>query len=248
MDDSVKRLRILAGPNGSGKTSVYQVLLKNGHPNFGILVNADDIEHLLKTKGILSFQDYSIDAEEEELKSALTTFKQNRKTGVELTDFAVVDNFLFLSNKQSLDSYFAQFLAEFLRDRMLGNGIKTITMETVMSHPGKLEVMKNARKLGYRVYLYFITTIDPTINIERVKARTEKGGHSVPTERIISRYNNALNNLYKAVKLSDRAFLIDNSGQAHELIAEYNRAINSLDIYSEEIPEWLQKYFLEKDE
>lgn len=217
MDDSVKRLRILAGPNGSGKTSVYQVLLKNGHPNFGILVNADDIEHLLKTKGILSFQDYSIDAEEEELKSALTTFKQNRKTGVELTDFTVVDNFLFLSNKQSLDSYFAQFLAEFLRDRMLGNGIKTIT-------------------------------IDPTINIERVKARTEKGGHSVPTERIISRYNNALNNLYKAVKLSDRAFLIDNSGQAHELIAEYNRAINSLDIYSEEIPEWLQKYFLEKDE
>ncbi len=41
MDEPVKRLRILAGPNGSGKTSVYHTLLKNGHPDFGILVNAD---------------------------------------------------------------------------------------------------------------------------------------------------------------------------------------------------------------
>ena len=131
---------------------------------------------------------------------------------------------------------------------MLNDGIRTITIETVMSHPSKLEVMRAARKLGYRVYLYFITTIDPTINIDRVQARTDKGGHHVPNERIVSRYNNALNNLYEAVKLSDRAFLIDNSGQIHELIAEYNRAINSLDIYSEEIPAWLQRYFLEKDE
>ncbi len=130
---------------------------------------------------------------------------------------------------------------------MLRDGIKTITIETVMSHPSKLEVMKNARELGYRVYLYFITTIDSAINIGRVQARTEKGGHNVPEELIISRYNKALNNLYQAVKLSDRAFLIDNSGQVHELIAEYNRAINRLDIYSEEIPEWLQKYFLDKD-
>lgn len=248
MDEPVKRLRILAGPNGSGKTSVYHTLLKNGHPDFGILVNADDIEYLLRTKGILSFQDYSIETGEEELKSALTTFKQNRSTRVERNDFAVVDNFLAFSNKQSLDSYFAQFLAEFLRDRMLRDGIKTITIETVMSHPSKLEVMKNARELGYRVYLYFITTIDSAINIGRVQARTEKGGHYVPEERIISRYSNALNNLYQAVKLSDRAFLIDNSGQVHELIAEYNRAINRLDIYSEEIPEWLQKYFLDKDQ
>ena len=95
--------------------------------------------------------------------------------------------------------------------------------------------------------MYFITTEDPKINIERVKVRIEKGGHDVPEDRIIDRYKKALDNLYEATKLSDRAFFIDNSGQSHELLAEYNRAINSIDIFAEEIPAWIQKYFLDKN-
>lgn len=229
------------------KSSVYRELLKSGHPNFGIYINADDIELVLRIKGILSLQDYLISATEDEIKGSLLVFKKNRETKVNNEDFIVQDNFLVIKNKSSIDSYFAQFIAEFIRDKMIADGIKAITIETVMSHPSKLDVMKYARKQGYRVYLYFITTEDPKINIERVKVRIEKGGHDVPEDRIIDRYKKALDNLYEATKLSDRAFFIDNSGQSHELLAEYNRAINSIDIFAEEIPAWIQKYFLDKN-
>lgn len=247
MGQETKRFRIIAGPNGSGKSSVYRELLKSGHPNFGIYINADDIELVLKTKGILSLQDYLISATDDEIKGALLLFKDTRETKVNNEDFLVQDNFLVIKNKSSVDSYFAQFISEFVRSKMIANGVKTITIETVMSHPSKLDVMRYARKMGYRIYLYFITTDDPKINIERVKVRIKKGGHDVPEDRIIDRYKKALDNLYDATKLSDRAFFIDNSGQGHELLAEYNRAINSIDIFAEEIPSWIQKYFLNKN-
>ena len=192
-------------------------------------------------------QDYMISATDDEIKGSLSLFKKTRETKVNNDDFLVQDNFLVIKNKSSIDSYFAQFVTEFVRDKMITNGIKTITIETEMSHPSKLDIMKYARKKGYRVYLYFITTDDPKINIERVKVRIEKGGHDVPNDRIIDRYKKALDNLYEATRLSDRAFFIDNSGQCHELLAEYNRATNSIDIFDEEIPAWIQRYFLDKN-
>ena len=49
---SVKRMRVFAGPNGSGKTTIFKSLLWGEQIQLGIYVNADDVnwvaQYLLK--------------------------------------------------------------------------------------------------------------------------------------------------------------------------------------------------------
>lgn len=247
MSAAVKRLRIIAGPNGSGKTSVYKALLNEGHPNFGIYINADEIEKELATRGIMSFQKYQIKVLESNLKESFSKSKKVRKTSVCSNHFLVKDNFLIIKKKDNIDSYFAGFLADFIRDEMLSHHIERITIETVMSHPSKLDLIKRAERQGYRVYLYYVTTEDPKINIERVWARTQMGGHGVPKETIENRYYRSLQNLFEAMQLSHRAFLIDNSGKVFKLIAEYDKNYNTLKFGEEKCPAWVEEYILSKN-
>lgn len=62
----------------------------------------------------------------------------------------------------------AQLIAQFLYDELL-TAKRNFSLETVFSHPNKLELMKRAKAMGYKVYLYFISTEDPAINVQRVK-------------------------------------------------------------------------------
>ena len=48
-----KRMRVFAGPNGSGKTTIINSL--KSEIGFGVYVNADDIESLLKESKVLLF-------------------------------------------------------------------------------------------------------------------------------------------------------------------------------------------------
>lgn len=78
-----------------------------------------------------------------------------------------------------------------------------------MNHASKIEELKRALKKGYKTYLYFVCTDSAEINIDRVANRVQKGGHTVDTSKIRSRYKNTLGNLYAAIKLSNRAYLFD---------------------------------------
>jgi predicted ABC-type ATPase len=87
-------------------------------------------------------------------------------------------------------------LADFIRQQLLINGI-SFTFETVMSHESKVDFLHKAKSNGYRVYLYFISTEDPEINISRVKVRVAQHGHHVDPEVIKTRYNKSLSHLKK---------------------------------------------------
>lgn len=242
----MKRLRIIAGPNGSGKTSVYEDLLRLGVAHFGVFVNADSIESVLRSRGILSFQEYGISVEEKAFKNGYTAFPKHAQSPVSVETFSVSDNFLVLNNKEAVDSYFACYVASYIRESMLNSGIDRITIETVMSHPGKLDLFKKAKALGYKVYLYYVTTSDPIVNIDRVAARQAKGGHGVPEDKILDRYYRSLDNLYEALVLSDRTYLFDNSGKSHKCIAEYESVKEELRVFGDSAPYWLQKYVIDK--
>lgn len=64
--------------------------------------------------------------------------------------------------------------------------------ETVLSTERNLRLLERAKEKGYFIRCYYILTADPAINIWRVKSRVESGGHDVPEEKIISRYDRAL--------------------------------------------------------
>ena len=61
-----------------------------------------------------------------------------------------------------------------------------------MSDPGKVEVLRQAKGLGFRTYLYYVATDAPEINVSRVSLRVSQGGHDVPVDKIVSRYHRSL--------------------------------------------------------
>lgn len=105
-----------------------------------------------------------------------------------------------------------------MRQELLEEG-KTFTFETVMSHRSKIEFMREARSRGYRVYLYFVATDDPAINIDRVRSRVLQGGHPVPDDKVIDRYHKSIALMTEACEIAHRAFIFDNSGSKHKLLA-----------------------------
>ncbi len=102
--------------------------------------------------------------------------------------------------------------ADRLRHAALDTGQNLIT-ETVMSDPRWELFFRKAKVRGYRIALYFVTTSDPAINVARVSARVALGGHTVPENRIRSRYDKVMKRMLPLVlPLTDRAYLFDNSG------------------------------------
>lgn len=149
-----------------------------------------------------------------------------------------------LSTTAVVDSYLAADLAEFIRQSLLESGT-SFTYETVLSHPGKIGFLREAMLKGYKVYLYFIATENPEINVGRVNLRVAKSGHFVPPEVVRSRYFKSLGNLKEAIKNTNRAFIFDNSQRQALFIAEI---LEGKDVYLNDIypmPNWVVKYLVD---
>jgi predicted ABC-type ATPase len=216
------RLRVLAGPNGSGKSTIKRDLKPQW---IGVFVNADEIERDLKaTQGLLSLGKLGLSME---LGGTLKRIKHSLKTSGLEKRLALPDLLAGIRRDKAMrlwvpgpyNSYLAAALAEAVRQELLEEG-QTFTFETVMSHPSKIEFMKEARARGYRVYLYFVATDDPDINIDRVHRRVLQGGHPVDDEKVVERYHKSIALMTQACEVAHRAYIFDNSGSEHKLLAE----------------------------
>src|SRR5690606_9510281 len=97
----------------------------------------------------------------------------------------------------AVNAYFASVAADFLRQKLLERRV-SLSFETVMSSPDKVALLAQAQALGYRTYLYYVATDDPAINVARVQARVQLGGHDVPEGKIPQRYYRSLDLLLGA--------------------------------------------------
>ena len=104
--------------------------------------------------------------------------------------------------------------------RMLLDAHKDFTFETVLSTDRNLELLRQAKAQGYEIHAVFVLTHDPKINVRRVQSRVKAGGHDVPVDKIISRYERSLRNLSRLVRIADHTRVIDNSGERPRLICE----------------------------
>lgn len=89
---------------------------------------------------------------------------------------------------------------------------KDFTFETVLSSAYKIEILEEAKRNGYFIKCIFILTTDSTVNLARVSARVASGGHDVPKDTIIQRYNKSLANIKKLVDICDILHVYDNTG------------------------------------
>ena len=88
---------------------------------------------------------------------------------------------------------------------------KSFTFETVLSTPRNLNLLTRAKESGYFIRCIYVLTVDYHINIARVKSRQTAGGHGVPEDKIVSRYEKALALLPSLVALSDVMHIYDNT-------------------------------------
>ena len=102
---------------------------------------------------------------------------------------------------------------------------QTIGVETVLSTPKYRPLVTSARKKGFEVRLIYVVLNDVSKNIERVHLRVLSGGHDVPEDKIITRYQRSLRQLPWFLKNSDRAWVFDNSGPKPEIIATKQRDV-----------------------
>ena len=131
-------LIIIAGPNGSGKTSVTKRFLHHEWAEGTTYINPDEVANEM-------FGDWN-------------------------------------SREAVLNA--ANYCAEW-RERCL-NERTSFVFETVMSAIDKVDFIAKAKKNGFFIRLFFISTASPTINASRIADRVMKGGHDVPITKIIS--------------------------------------------------------------
>jgi predicted ABC-type ATPase len=235
------RLRMFAGPNGSGK-STLKVMLSNDL--LGVYINPDDIQKQLGQFGFLDLHHYAISTTQEEVLSFFTSSTLLAKADL----LGGVSRLKLTGSKlgftaDTTNAYFASVCADFIRRKLMQKQV-SFTFETVMSAPDKIELLKTAQRLGYRTYLYYIATDNPRINISRVRQRVESGGHDVPQDKIVSRYHRSLQQLPAAIKVSNRAYIFDNSGTASVWLCEITDG-NQIEYKQNLVPDWIHRYVVE---
>jgi predicted ABC-type ATPase len=99
---------------------------------------------------------------------------------------------------------------------------QSFIMETVLSTREKIDFMNAAKAQGYHVRLMFITTQSPTINVDRVQNRVSKGGHDVPVDKTVSRYEKSMHLVAEAANIADSVFIFNNSFENPVIIAMKN--------------------------
>jgi predicted ABC-type ATPase len=239
MSKSPPRLRMFAGPNGSGKTTVKMNLNKPAHW-FGVYLNPDDLEAEIRRTGQLSLATLNLVVTSDEIQRyfAQSHFLQSHNLHSLASQITCPGEDIDFGGI-AFNSYLASVLADFLRRKALDDG-RSLSFETVMSHPDKVEFLKEAQGRGFRTYLYFIATEDPEINIQRVKNRVTAGGHDVPVEKIVDRYHRSLQLLGSALRYTHRAFLFDTSEAEPWYVAEVTNGQTIELKRNQEIPSWFE--------
>jgi predicted ABC-type ATPase len=238
MSDS-RRLRMFAGPNGSGKTTVKNNLQKPPEW-FGIYINPDELEEAICQTGSLPLEPFGLTTSTEEIQSYFTSSPLLRERQLHSPASAIAcraDRLDF--SGLSFNSYYASVLADFLRRKALA-AARSFSFETVMSAADKVELLREAQAGGFRTYLYYIATEDPEINIQRVKNRVAEGGHDVPEAKIVSRYHRSLSLLAEAIRYTNRAFFFDTSEETAWYFAEATDGTR-IELKSDEMPNWFER-------
>ncbi len=246
MTPETPRLRMFAGPNGSGKSVLKSYLPE---PLLGVYLNADEIEAGVNQRGYVELPSFGIETMAAEVLPVLTSSSFLMKEGFsESANRVTFDEGRLSFPAGVMNSYFASVVADFLRHKLLA-AQRTFTFETVMSHPGKVELLQKAQSAGYRTYLYYVATDDPAINVSRVANRVALNGHDVPEEKIVQRYHKSLELLMSAIQHSNRAYIFDNStdnaDRTHTWLAEITEG-RTLELKTDQIPAWFKHAVLDK--
>ena len=169
-----------------------------------------------------------------------STFYQHflAQTGLPFINADILAKGLDRENPEAI-SYKAAKLAEKLRLNLLRSGT-SFCFETVFSHPSKIDFLAKAKSAGYEIILIYIHLETDQLNQARVSQRVAEGGHSVPSEKIISRIPRTMHYVSDALALVDIARFYDNSSHAQPFVSIASLTKGKLQQFKT-LPDWAKK-------
>ncbi len=244
---SQPKLRIFAGPNGSGKTTLYDSI-KSIYFSTQLFINADFLEEYFKKYNFIDLSNYMINISNVDFNNFCTSNGLYKKAGFTNLNWnlSVKENIIVKTDTNlatSFNSYHFAILADLIRHELIVTK-KSFSFETVFSHPSKLDLIAFAKQNNYKVYLYFIGTESPLMNLERVKDRVRKGGHPVEDEKVEKRYFLTMGLLTDMIKMVDETYLWDNSGIEHKYLGNIKNGF--IEFQQSTIPVWVNTFVLHK--
>ena len=235
------RLRMLAGPNGSGNSTLAAQLSSDYAVNLYRFLNADllfaEVEQSHRTAC-----PFSIDNAELVQFVARSTYPREYKRPFESGEIYIDGEDYLHFSANGINSYSVAIVADFFKEQYLKHRI-SFSFETVFSHPAKIDVLRRAQAAGFKTYMYFVATENPVINVNRIKERVALGGHDVPEEKTRSRYLRCMEQVRYALPYLNRAYFFDNSTEQSIYLAEYESEVG-FSLHSELLPSWFRRFVL----
>ncbi len=122
---------------------------------------------------------------------------------------------------------------------------RSFTQETTLAGYRTGRTLKQARKQGYFITMYYIGLNSKEESILRIANRVRKGGHNIPREDVVRRFENRMDALGKVIPLCDKIVFYDNEN-GFVKVAEINN--NKFTFTNGVCPQWLleikEKLFL----
>ena len=137
-------------------------------------------------------------------------------------------------------SYDAAKIAAEMRKKLIIEG-RNFCMETVFSHPSKIDFVAQAKTMGYQIVLVFIHLELTELNRARIAQRVSEGGHTVPEEKVISRIPRLLANIKQALPLCNQVYILNNSSAENPFQRVATLIEGRLETHLEVTPDWCQQ-------
>ena len=105
---------------------------------------------------------------------------------------------------------------------------ENFSIETTLATRSYTRLVLRAQEQGYKVSLIYFWLSSPDLAIQRVAQRVRNGGHDIPRDVVIRRYQAGINNFFN-IYMSDVDYwlLADNSNTPRIIVAEGGRGVKT---------------------
>lgn len=115
----------------------------------------------------------------------------------------------------------------------------SFTQETTLAGHRTVRTIKQARKQGYYITMYYVGLSSMEESIDRITNRVRKGGHNIPIDDVKRRYEKRISSLSQVIPLCDEVIFYDNENGFIKVAEIKNNKFLYFNGYK---PKWLVEY------
>lgn len=97
----------------------------------------------------------------------------------------------------------------------------TFAIETTLTTKSYVNLLKKAKEKKYKIVLFYFWLNSVELALARIEDRVKKGGHNIPKDVVIRRYERSQENLVNLfIPICDKWYMRDNSNETYSEIAK----------------------------